>query len=165
MRRIVIAGLVSLYLMVAASCTSGSTTSPSLSPSSPAVQKHLASELAALVAGLPATATVSGAPDHGQWGNVVVVNDAPENMSPESGATFNALEMWLSSSDNRDELLGRGWNYVLSCSSAVNVGQSGSYVAGSEMIPLSSNAPGETVTVKTGQPTDTANNTTIQCAS
>jgi hypothetical protein len=163
MRRIVIAGLVALLLMVAASCTSGSGASASLSPSSPEMQKHVAGELAALVAGLPGTATVSGAPNHGQWGNVVVVDDAPENMSPEAGATFNALEMWLSSSENRNGLLGSGWTYVLSCSSAVNVGPSGSYVAGSEMIPPQSNAPGGAVTVKTGQPTDTANNTTIRC--
>ena len=168
------AGLFVVSLLVAltvGSCTADRANSGStLSPSSASVQKQPTPELSALAGALPSTATVFGSADHGQWGNVVVVSDSPGNMAagPASGTTFNALEVWLSDAQNRDGLVGEGWSFLLSCSSSVNQTASGSsYIAGSEMIPLEShsNIHASVLTVKTGQPTDTANNTTIECPS
>jgi hypothetical protein len=79
---------------------------------------------------------------------------------PTPGEALNATQAWLAS--NAEMLSEDGFEHVLLCNSAVNVDVStGATSRLSEMIPV--DPGGSIVSVRTSQPSDSGNSTTIPC--
>jgi hypothetical protein len=117
---------------------------------------------ASLQAELPSTARVFTSKDQGVWGDVIAVDDSDERMAagPVPGTTWDQVQHWLST--NTDRLRDAGFDHVLLCDSAVNLNPQGEPAAGlSEMLPTRAN--GLIRAVKTGQPSNSLNSTSIPC--
>lgn len=97
------------------------------------------------------------------WGDVIVVSDTADNMAsgPIPGATFTALQVWLTAPANQKALADGGWDHVLACDSAVNVDPAGNESRLSEMIPTASG--GTVRAMRTGQASSSGSGTTIDC--